>query len=79
MPNLITVLGLGHDPLDPNDHHARIAARRNPDDEVRGLALRSWQDPAQEPVMISTAAGPRRVWLLPDGTRTTRQPPEAAS
>lgn len=75
LPNLLTFLGLGVNPFDPDDHHARIDSRRDPHDEARGLSLRSWQDPAAEPVAIASEHGSgATVWLTADGGYSAAPP-----
>ena len=76
MDNLLTFLGLGVNPLDPGDHHARIDSRRDPSDEARGLTVRSWKDPALVPVRLFSPDGPE-MWALADGTYSA-VPPEGA-
>lgn len=70
--NLVTVLGTG-----TTGCHERIDSRREPDDEARGLTVRSWDDPALVPVVVAAPAGLIRVWLSDDGTYLTRAPGEA--
>jgi hypothetical protein len=71
--NLITVLGTG-----TTGCHERIDSRRDPHDEARGYTVRSWQDPAEVPVMVMSAHGAGALMLLTaDGTYEI--PPEAAA
>jgi 5-methylcytosine-specific restriction endonuclease McrA len=79
LPNLLTFLGPGRNPLDPDDHHARIDSRRDPHDEARGYTCRSWEDPARIPVMYFSEDGSGiAAWLLPDGTLSVHDPERAA-
>lgn len=55
--NLLTFLGWGGEAC-----HGRIDSRRDARDEANGLTVRSWQDPAQVPVLLT----------LPDGSRVSR-------
>jgi 5-methylcytosine-specific restriction endonuclease McrA len=78
--NLLTFLGLGTNPLDPDDHHARIDSRRMPEDEARGYSLRSWQDPLAEGVLVVSEHGSgQTVWLTDDGGYSFAPPEEAAA
>jgi len=54
--NLLTFLGWGGEGC-----HGRIDSRRDPGDEAKGYTVRSWQNPAQVPVMLFGEHGP--VWL----------------
>jgi hypothetical protein len=57
--NLLVFLGLGGEL-----HHGRIDRRDDPEDEARGLTLRSGADPAMAPVRVRTPEGLlRKVWL----------------
>lgn len=61
--NLVTVLGTG-----TTGHHARIDSRADPNDEARGYTVRSWDDPAQIPVMVFSQGGSgMTVWLSSNG------------
>jgi hypothetical protein len=63
--NLITVLGLGGEL-----HHGRIDGRTDPDDEGKGYALFSWQDPADVGVMyFERPDGPGVTFWLDDAGR----------
>jgi hypothetical protein len=76
MTNLLTFLGLGTNPLDPGDHHARIDSRGHLDDQLRGYFLYSRLDPAEVPVMIFSPYGsPLTVWLTEAGGYAV-EPPE---
>ena len=79
LTNLLTFLGLGINPFDPDDHHARIDSRKDPRDEDRGLTVRSKNDPALIPVILTGADGiDERYWLTPDG-RYDPEPPEGVT
>lgn len=77
--NLLTFLGLGMNPFDPDDHHARIDSRKDPRDEASGYTVRREQDPAEVPVMVFSEHG-SGMTLYPreDGTYST-EPPERSS
>lgn len=78
-PNLLTFLGLGRNPLDPDDHHARIDSRKNPHDEARGYTVRRNGDPAQVPVMyFDLSGGGFTAWLCADGSLSFDGPEVAA-
>ncbi len=78
--NLLTLLGLGTNPLDPDDHHARIDSRRDPSDEAKGYSLRSYQDPLLVPVTVFSASGSGiPLWLSDDGRYLPDFPGEAAA
>ena len=80
LSNLLTFLGLGTNPLDPDDHHARIDSRRDPSDEAKGYSLRSHQDPFLVPVLVGSVSGSKtQVWLSDDGRYLTADPEEAAA
>jgi hypothetical protein len=69
-PNLITVLGTG-----TTGCHLRIDSRIDPEDEEKGYTVRSWQDPADVPVMVFSEHGSgATVWLTADG-RYSDEPP----
>lgn len=69
MPNLLTFLGLGSNPLDPDDHHARIDSRVDPHDEAKGYTVRRKDDPALIGVMYASEHGSGIVmWLHDDGS-----------
>jgi hypothetical protein len=73
--NLLAFLGLGINPFDPDDHHARIDSRRDPSDEAKGYTVRSWDDPALVSVMVFTSPGSGfRAWLTDDGGRSFDEP-----
>ena len=73
--NLITLLGLGGEL-----HHGRIDLYRNPDDELKGYRLRSWEDPVQTPVMVFSPGGSGfSAWLWDDGTYHPEGPQQEAS
>ena len=75
LSNLLLFLGLGRNPLDPDDHHARIDNRRDPEDEDRGLTVRSGQDPARVPVTRARPDGSRITqWPTDDGQWTDEDP-----
>lgn len=79
LSNLLTFLGLGLNPLDPDDHHARIDSRLNPADEDRGYTVRSFKDPAAVPVAYVSADGREvRYWLTDDG-QLLEEPPEGVA
>lgn len=73
--NLITLLGLGGEMC-----HGRIDGRTCPDDEGKGYALFSWDDPAGIGVMyFERADGPGvTYWLDDDGRRLTEAERAAA-
>lgn len=74
-PNMLTFLGLGINPEDPDDHYARIRSRRDPRDEARGYCLRAGDDPELVPVVMMSAGGTRvTVWLTRDG-KLSYEPP----
>jgi hypothetical protein len=78
--NLLTFLGLGINSLDPDDHHARIDSRRDPEDEAKGYTVRSWDDPALVPVMVFSGHGSGlTAWLAGDGTYACEPPAGAAA
>jgi hypothetical protein len=70
--NVLTFLGLGINPLDPDDHHARIDSRVDPNDEARGLTVRGWQNPADVSVMLGDSGA--LVWLTDDGEYSLAPP-----
>jgi hypothetical protein len=73
--NLLSFLGLGINQLDPDDHHARIDSRLDPNDEARGYTVRSWQDPAAVSVMVTGFGGSgSRVFLSDDGEYLSAPP-----
>jgi hypothetical protein len=76
LSNLLTFLGLGVNPSDPDDHHARIDAGLDPHDEGRGYSLESWQDPAAEPVMIFSESGSGAMKYLTDDGALADELPE---
>jgi hypothetical protein len=61
MSNLLTFLGLGSNPLDPGDHHARIDSRQREYDETAGYTVRSFRDPALIGVRYTEQSG---SWIL---------------
>jgi hypothetical protein len=80
MSNLLTFLGLGRNPLDPDDHHARIDSRRRASDEANGYTVRSYQDPALVAVKRpAEGGGLTREWLTDDGQRVKEAPEGAAA
>jgi hypothetical protein len=80
MSNLLTFLGLGINPLDPDDHHARIDSRRRASDEASGYTVRSYRDPALVPVQrYAEGGGLVREWLTDDGRRVKEAPEGAAA
>ena len=78
MSNLLTFLGLGVNPLDPDDHHARIDSRKDPHDEAKGYTVRSHKDPAQVSVMVFSEGG-SGVSLYPHDDGTWREWPQEAA
>ncbi|HMG63755.1 MAG TPA: hypothetical protein VK599_12465 [Streptosporangiaceae bacterium] len=79
MPNLLTFLGWGNGITGDEDHHYRIDRRVNPDDEARGLTVRSHLDPALVPVLTRREDGTLLPeWLTADGKRTV-EPPEGVA
>jgi hypothetical protein len=78
--NLVAFLGLGINPFDPDDHHARIDSRRDPEDEAKGYTVRSWGDPAATSVMIASQyRSGATAWLTDDGEYSFSPPGEAAA
>lgn len=77
MSNLLTFLGLGINPLDPDDHHARIDSRRKPEDEARGYTVRSYLDPRLIGVMYFETSGSGLTRFLGDDGSLLNEP-EAA-
>jgi hypothetical protein len=76
--NLITALGSGTDPGNPDDHSARIDSRADPYDEARGLSVRPWENPALVEVTYALPGGSRaRYWLNDCGERLA-EPPDGA-
>jgi hypothetical protein len=75
MTNLLTFLGHGVNAQDPLDHYARIRSRCSPRDEDHGYTVRSTDDPALVPVMVTSpgrlSAG---LWLAADGTYSAESP-----
>jgi hypothetical protein len=70
--NLLTVLDTGR-----TGCRARIDSHCDPSDEAKGYVVRSWDDPALVPVVVSGRHGTGcLVWLTPDGSYRT-QPPTA--
>ena len=69
--NLVTVLDTGR-----TGCRARIDSGCDPSDEARGYVVRSWEDPALIPVVVSGRHGTGcLVWLTQDGSYRT-QPPD---
>lgn len=66
MPNLLTFLGPGSNPLDPDDHHARIDSRIDPHDEAKGYTVRRKDDPALIGVMYASEHGSGITMYLDD-------------
>jgi len=61
--NLLTFLGWGGE-----GHHGRIDSRRDPADEAKGFTVRSWQNPADVPVMVFSEHGSGVLaWAWDDG------------
>jgi hypothetical protein len=61
--NLLTFLGWGGELC-----HGRIDNRTDPADEAKGYTVRSWQDPAQIPVMVFSEGGSGvMAWVWDDG------------
>jgi hypothetical protein len=77
--NLLTFMGLGINPFDPDDHHARIDSRLNPIDEARGYSLRSWQDPHEVGVMVMSSAEAGSLRFLTDDGEYSSAPPDWAA
>ena len=72
--NLVTVLGTGTTAC-----HERIDSRRDPADEAKGYTCRSWQEPAEIPVMVFSPGGSgMTVWLSADGRYLTEAPEAVA-
>lgn len=76
--NLLTFLGDGTGRFD-DDHHRRIDMRRDPRDEERGLTVRSWLDPAEIPVLVTTPDGTQALMFLTDDGEYTTEPPKAVA
>jgi hypothetical protein len=76
--NLLSFLGLGINQFDPDDHHARIDSRKDPNDEARGYTVRSWQDPASVSVMITGFGGSGAWRFLSDDGEYLSAPPDWA-
>jgi hypothetical protein len=77
LANLLTFLGRGVNPLDPDDHYARVRSQRDPADEAKGYTVRSWDDPAVVPVVIFRPHRPESgitVWLGDDGLYSAEPP-----
>ena len=72
--NLLTFLGLGGE-----QHHGRIDRRDDPEDENRGLTVRSWQDPAQVPVTVIRPDGSRFTGFAWDDGRWHDEPEQAVA
>lgn len=73
--NLITVLGTG-----TTGCHERIDSRRDPADEAQGYTVRSWDDPAEIPVMIHSEHGSgATAWLTDAGTYAFKAPEGAVA
>lgn len=73
--NLITLCGTG-----TTGCHERIDSRRDPEDEAKGYTVRSYDDPAEVPVMIFSQHGSGiTAWLLPDGTYGFEAPGDGAA
>lgn len=69
LANLLTFLGDGSRPGDPDDHYARVESGTDPADAARGFRLRHGQDPALVSVAVASSAwGGVTVWL--DGTES---------
>ena len=64
--NLVTALGFGTG-LVADDHHFRIDSRSNPKDEIRGLTVRSHQNPHLVPVYAPFGRGDDELYLTCDG------------
>lgn len=79
MSNLLTFLGSGSNPLDPDDHHARIDSRRNPQDEIKGFTVRSFRDPARIPVRYTERSGSWIAMYLDDEGNLSPDAPGAAA
>jgi len=77
--NLITLLGLGVNPFDADDHHARVDSRRDPSDEARGYTVRSWRDPLLVPVTVFGPDGTGLSLWLDDSGKYLPSPPAAAA
>jgi hypothetical protein len=68
--NLVTVLDAGRAGC-----RARIDSGCDPSDEAKGYVVRSWDDPALTPVVVSGRHGTGcLVWLTPDGSYRTQPP-----
>jgi len=78
--NLLTFLGLGVNALDPDDHHARVDSRRDPDDEAKGYSVRSYKNPLLVSVMVFSPHGSgMSLWLDDLGNYLTEPPGELAA
>lgn len=79
MPNLLTFLGLGTNPSDPQDHRARIDSGYDPADEAKGYRVHGYDDPALIPVIVVSGAGSwTTLWPTADG-RWSAEPPAATA
>ena len=67
--NLLVFLGWGGELC-----HGRIDSRRDPQDELNGLTVRSYDDPALVPVTVATPDGPGLFWLTDDASRVDYPP-----
>lgn len=73
--NLLVFCGWGGEQC-----HGDVDSRCYPDDEARGYSLRSWQDPAAEPVMLFSENGSgMTAWLDDLGNYLTAPPGEVAA
>ena len=73
--NLVVVLGTG-----TTGCHQRINSRIDPADEAKGYTVRSWDAPAQVPVMLFSEHGSGiTAWLWDDGQYHFDGPQEVAA
>jgi hypothetical protein len=77
--NLLTFLGWGNGLTGDEDHHRRVDMRVTPDDEARGLTVRSHQDPALVPLRAWREGVLTNQWLTGDGRRADEDPRTAAA
>lgn len=68
--NLVTVLGTG-----TTECHLRIDSRIDPTDEAKGYTVRSWDDPAEMPVMVFSEHGSGVTKYLTEDGRYSDYPP----
>jgi len=78
--NLLTFLGAGADPLDPDDHRARVESGIDPSDKAKGYEIATGQNPTLVPVMLFTSPGSSiTAWLDDAGGYLFAPPGEEAA